>query len=94
MQYSYLVGFLPAIGAGVCHVLARRKLVNSTMRVWLVTFAGISLTAILFLAASPPAGFYEIFVPLVAAGGIAAFLMATAVEIFAANRATKATGLS
>lgn len=92
--YGYLVGFLPAMGAGVCHVIARRKLDRSKARVFFVSLAGITLTAMLFWVASPPAGFYEIFAPLVATGGIAAFLMATAVEIFAARRVIKAPGLS
>lgn len=94
MQYSYFVGCLPAIGAGICHVIARRKLASAKIRVLFVTLAGLSLMGILFVAASPPAGFYELAAPMIAAGGMAAFLMATAVEIFVAKRAIKAPGLS
>ena len=86
MQYSYLVGFLPAVGAGICHVIVRRKLNASKARVIFVALIGASLVAVLFGITGNPVDLYETTLPMVAAGGSAAFLIAMGVEFFALKR--------
>lgn len=85
-SYSYLLGFLPALGAGIGHALARQKLGNAKFRVIVVTAAGLVFPALFMLLGEKSSRFNEASIALIAAGGISALLIASAVELVSARR--------
>jgi len=85
-SYSYFLGFLPALGTGIGHALARRKLGHAKSRVIVATGTGLVLPALLMLVGVKAASLDETTIAIVAAGGIAAFLIASAAELIAARR--------
>lgn len=85
-SYSYLMGFLPALGTGIGHVLARRKLGKPTSRVIVVTATGFVLLALFMLLGTKSSSFDGTTIAFVAAGSASAFLIALAVELLSVRR--------
>lgn len=85
-SYSYLLGFLPALGTGISHALARRKLSNGKSRVIVVTATGLGLLGLFMPVGARSSSFDQTTIAFVAAGGISAFLIASAVELVSARR--------
>lgn len=85
-SYSYLLGFLPALGTGIGHVLARRNLGKPKSRVIVVTATGLVLLALFMLVGTKSSRFDDTTIAFVAAGGISALLIASAVELVLARR--------
>ena len=85
-SYSYLLGFLPALGTGIGHALAQRKIGRRRLRVIFATATGLFLPSLLMLVGVKTARLDETTIAFVAAGGIAAFLIASAAELVAARR--------
>ena len=85
-SYCYLLGFLPALGTGIGHALVRRRLGSSKSRVIVVTATGLVLLALFKLVGAKSSSFDETTIAFVAAGGISALLIASAVELVSALR--------
>lgn len=85
-SYSYLLGLLPALGTGIVHVLARRKLGRPKSRVMVVTATGFVLLALFMLLGTKSSSFEGTTIAFVAAGSASAFLIASVVELLSVRR--------
>lgn len=91
MLYSYILGFLPSLGAGIGHVVAAKKLASKNIRILAVTLTGVIVQAAFLLLTSkqqaivnlPEEGLY-----LAATAAVASALMAWFIEGIRTRRET------
>jgi hypothetical protein len=91
--YSHLIGGLSAIGAGIGHAVMTKRLLSVKLRIVAVTVIGLILQAALMITSIKPSSLFEEFegtISIVAAAGVASFLIALFVEMFRSRRKTAA----
>mgnify|MGYP003583618601 CR=1 FL=1 len=79
-MFSYLLGLLPALGAGIAHAVIRRRSGSSRVRIASAGLTGAALTAALLLVGANAKAQDSLTLFAIAAGGISALLMALLLE--------------